>query len=48
LLNRPPGCPFADRCPKVMARCREIEPPLRELHPHHQAACHLYEEARAS
>jgi peptide/nickel transport system ATP-binding protein len=48
LLNRPPGCPFADRCPKVMERCRESEPVLRELHPNHLAACHLYEEARAS
>jgi peptide/nickel transport system ATP-binding protein len=48
LLNRPPGCPFADRCPKVMDICRSVEPPLRELHPGHQAACHLYPEAQAS
>ena len=24
--------------------CREVNPPLRELRPAHQAACHLYED----
>jgi peptide/nickel transport system ATP-binding protein len=42
LLNRPVGCPFAARCPHVMERCRVEEPALRELQPHHWAACHLY------
>ena len=27
-LERPPGCPFAGRCPRVQARCRETFPPL--------------------
>jgi oligopeptide/dipeptide ABC transporter ATP-binding protein len=28
LLHLPPGCSFADRCPKVTRRCREAEPAL--------------------
>ena len=28
LASLPPGCRFAPRCPKVMARCREESPPL--------------------
>jgi oligopeptide transport system ATP-binding protein len=27
-LMRPPGCPFAGRCPRALERCREIFPPL--------------------
>src|SRR5918996_842568 len=27
-LGRPPGCPFAGRCPRAIERCREIFPPL--------------------
>jgi len=40
-LTRPrsPGCRFADRCPRVIATCREAEPPLVELAPGHFAAC---------
>jgi peptide/nickel transport system ATP-binding protein/oligopeptide transport system ATP-binding protein len=36
------GCPFAARCPHVMAVCREEMPPLREVRSGHQAACWLY------
>ncbi len=42
LRNPPPGCIFQLRCPFVMDKCREVVPPLRELRPHHYAACHLY------
>ncbi len=42
-LNPPSGCRFHTRCPFVMARCSQEEPPLRELAPDHHAACHLYE-----
>ncbi|MFC6079951.1 dipeptide ABC transporter ATP-binding protein [Sphaerisporangium aureirubrum] len=35
----PPGCPFEPRCPIRVARCREAEPPLREVEPGHRAAC---------
>ncbi len=35
------GCPFANRCDRVEAVCREALPPLRELAPGHFAACRL-------
>lgn len=35
------GCRFADRCPKVMDVCRQIEPSLVTISPRHAAACHL-------
>ncbi|MBS1252047.1 MAG: Oligopeptide transport ATP-binding protein OppD [Anaerolineales bacterium] len=44
LRNPPPGCIFQFRCPYVMEHCREVEPPLRELKPLHEVACHLFEE----
>ncbi len=37
------GCPFADRCPRVMAHCRQEAPVLREARPGHQVSCWLYE-----
>lgn len=43
LRNPPPGCIFQFRCPHVMDKCRKILPPLREISPDHQVACHLYE-----
>jgi peptide/nickel transport system ATP-binding protein len=42
LRNPPPGCVFHLRCPQVMEICRHSVPPLRELRPNHQVACHLY------
>ncbi len=30
LVTPPPGCRFAERCPKAFERCREAEPPLLE------------------
>jgi len=41
LLNPPQGCPFASRCPHVMAKCRELRPEFKEIAPHHFVACHL-------
>jgi oligopeptide/dipeptide ABC transporter ATP-binding protein len=38
----PPGCRFHTRCDKSMERCRSEEPPLREVSPGVQVACHLY------
>ena len=35
------GCPFADRCPRVEARCRTEAPALRDIAPAHRAACHF-------
>jgi peptide/nickel transport system ATP-binding protein len=42
-LNWPTGCRFHPRCPFVMDKCKQIEPPLVELAPGHLAACHLYD-----
>jgi oligopeptide/dipeptide ABC transporter ATP-binding protein len=40
-LNPPGGCRFHTRCPFVMPRCSQDEPPLREIAPGHLVACHL-------
>lgn len=37
----PSGCPFAARCPFVMAVCREVNPPRFVVGPNHESACHL-------
>jgi len=42
LLNLPPGCSFAPRCPYVFDRCRVEVPPLQQVAPLQRAACHLY------
>ncbi len=44
VLNLPPGCPFAARCPYAFERCRVETPPLIDIAPHHRVACHLYPE----
>lgn len=41
-LNPPPGCPFQTRCSKVMPKCREMNPVLKEVKPGHFVSCHLY------
>ena len=40
-IDRPSGCPFHPRCPKVVDRCRAENPEPRELRPDHFVACHL-------
>ena len=40
-IHPPGGCPFHPRCPVAEARCGTEVPPLRELAPGRQAACHL-------
>ncbi len=40
-INPPPGCPFHPRCPRAERRCKGEPPPLREIFPEHQVACHL-------
>ena len=44
LVDPPPGCRFAPRCPFRVDRCVEIEPDLIELFPGHFAACHRLDE----
>lgn len=38
----PEGCPFSDRCHKVMDICRDKMPELKEIHHGHKARCWLY------
>jgi peptide/nickel transport system ATP-binding protein len=44
LLNLPPGCPFAPRCPFAFERCRSETPVLQAVGARQLAACHLYPE----
>ena len=37
----PPGCRFSTRCPYAKEVCRREDPPLVEVAPDHQAACHF-------
>ncbi|WP_376087837.1 ABC transporter ATP-binding protein [Roseomonas sp. CCTCC AB2023176] len=40
----PPGCRFHNRCPLAQPVCREQDPPLRDIAPGHQSACHFAED----
>ncbi|MDD2605968.1 MAG: ABC transporter ATP-binding protein [Desulfobacteraceae bacterium] len=42
LDTMPPGCRFANRCPRVMERCHLAPPPLVEVGEGHAVACYLY------
>jgi peptide/nickel transport system ATP-binding protein/oligopeptide transport system ATP-binding protein len=42
-ISPPPACRFHTRCWKAQEICRTQEPPLVELLPHHQVACHFPE-----
>ena len=33
------GCKFADRCPEMIANCRKVRPPLKEIQKGHWVAC---------
>jgi len=39
LLNLPPGCRFAPRCPDVDEICHEKQPDEIEIHPGHSVSC---------
>jgi len=42
LINPPPGCPFAPRCPRVMPQCRHTMPEVAQVGPDHWLRCHLF------
>ncbi|HZU69373.1 MAG TPA: ABC transporter ATP-binding protein [Ktedonobacteraceae bacterium] len=42
LLNPPPGCPYAPRCPKVQLRCRQERPELKPVGRGEQVAACFY------
>ncbi|MET1160379.1 MAG: ABC transporter ATP-binding protein [Thermoprotei archaeon] len=42
LVNPPPGCRLAPRCPHVMDICKTKEPPMVEVEPNHYVKCWLY------
>ena len=44
LLQEPTSCPFAPRCPYVIDKCREENPPLQAAGPNHYSACWRWEE----
>ena len=41
-MKPPSGCRFHPRCPRATARCSAETPPLLEVAPGHQVACHLH------
>jgi len=44
----PPGCRFADRCPKVEGRCRNTMPPLHDVGPDRMVRCVRHEDSGGS
>ena len=48
LLDAPPGCRYADRCPDVLDVCRTVRPALSVLAPDHEVACYATEAARVA
>ena len=42
LIDPPPGCPFAGRCPHTMDVCRQVMPGVETVAPRHWVRCHLF------
>ncbi len=42
LVNPPPGCPFAARCPWAMPVCKQQMPGITQISERHWTRCHLY------
>lgn len=47
LIDYPPGCAFADRCPVALPRCRVDLPQKVQVESGWEAACHLIESPRS-
>ena len=43
LIDPPPGCPFAARCPKVMDVCKQVMPGQVFVNNDHWVRCHLFD-----
>lgn len=43
-IDLPKGCKFYGRCPKAIAKCKDVKPAFREVSKGHFVACHLCEE----
>lgn len=41
VIDPTPGCRFRWRCPLAIDECHRVTPPLRQLMPDHDAACHV-------
>ncbi|MEW6620864.1 MAG: dipeptide ABC transporter ATP-binding protein [bacterium] len=39
-INPPAGCRFQTRCEELSDKCKEYEPELKKISPHHFVACH--------
>ncbi|MFN8531101.1 MAG: ABC transporter ATP-binding protein [Anaerolineae bacterium] len=48
LVDPPPGCPFAARCPHVMEVCRQTMPNRTTVAEGHWVSCHLYPQTTAT
>ncbi len=44
LIEPPPGCRFAERCPFCQSACRTVVPALHEVSDGHSTACHRVSE----
>jgi peptide/nickel transport system ATP-binding protein len=42
LIDPPPGCPFAARCPQATVACRQVMPDISQIGANHWTRCHLY------
>lgn len=42
------GCPFAPRCPHVMAQCKTVMPPITALDDTHWVRCHIFSSKEAA
>ncbi len=47
VIDPTPGCRFRFRCPLAIDTCAQVTPVLAELRPHHEAACHVAQQAGA-
>jgi peptide/nickel transport system ATP-binding protein len=48
VIDPAPGCRFRWRCPLAIEECQHVTPPLRQLLPDHQAACHVASASNAT